>query len=129
MSMSTPNEKSGDFLKYFISIIILAWFGTSTWYTLSINENTINENTINENSVKQKIKNKNVDSKKYEYTCKICNKKFTHRGIKVNDNGTRCIEILEPMQGFLCSCSCAKAARNNFDKAIDDAINWGNRRY
>jgi hypothetical protein len=63
------------------------------------------------------------ENKPSEWSCNICNKKFTHSGYEITEMGG-CSQLKEPYQGFLCSCSCAREARRNFDKAVDDALNY-----
>ena len=62
-------------------------------------------------------------SKPEEFICNICSSKFTGRGYELTYDGN-CKQVEEPYQGYLCSCTCAKKARKNFDKAVDDAINY-----
>jgi hypothetical protein len=56
-----------------------------------------------------------------QVTCNICSQKFTGRGYELAYSG-ECKEVDEDHQGFLCSCSCALKARQNFNKAYDDVM-------
>jgi hypothetical protein len=62
------------------------------------------------------------DNKPSEWTCNICKNKFTGHGYELTYEGN-CKELDENHQGFLCSCSCAKRARQNFNNAVDNALN------
>lgn len=74
-------------------------------------------------------KNQSEDNKKEEkatptkWPCNQCDSWFTHSGYKINPSG-ECEQLEEPHQGFHCSCACARNAKNNFDNAVDDALNY-----
>jgi hypothetical protein len=75
-----------------------------------------------ESKTESKTESKIEDKKPTEWTCSICNGKFTGSGYELTYEGN-CKELDENHQGFLCSCSCAKRARQNFNNAVDNALN------
>jgi hypothetical protein len=97
--------------KQIFSVLLLSLFCFLFWAT--------SENPSSKES--EPVKNSETQEEETKWECNVCKSKFTHNGFELDENGN-CKSIEEPMQGFLCSCNCAKEARKKSDEVYNEVL-------
>ncbi len=103
-----------NFMKHSLTALALGFFCLLFWATSETKKSENNEATTTEVAATE-------TETTSEWTCDVCKTKFSHNGIEIDRNGD-CKTIEEPLQGFLCSCECAKEARKKSDQTYEEVL-------